>query len=91
MGNSFWHSGQQLLAFWATKTILAFQSIENPITTWARPADYTAVFAERTPLPYSQIWLGHTNLRQATHYRAHRYPIQCPVPNPKRFMASVPR
>jgi len=72
---------QQLLAFWATKTLLAFQSQEHELTTWARPEDYTTVFAERAPLACSQVWLGETNLRQAMHYRAHRYPI--PVPGPR--------
>jgi len=72
---------QQLMAFWATKTLLAFQSQEHELTTWARPEDYATVFAERAPLACSQIWLGHTNLRQATYYRAHRYPI--PVPGPR--------
>ena len=72
---------QQLVAFWATKTVLAFQSIEHTLTTWARPEDYAAVFRLQTPLAYSQIWLGATSARQAVHYRAHRYPVPVPGSN----------
>jgi len=72
---------QQLLAFWATKTLLAFQSQEHELTIWARPEDYTTVFREQAPLACSQVWLGATNQRPAEHYRGHRYPI--PVPGPK--------
>jgi hypothetical protein len=71
---------QQLLAFWATKTVLAFQSTEHELTTWARPVDYATVFAKRVPLECAQIWLGHTNQRPAVHYLAHRYPISGPGP-----------
>ncbi len=72
---------QRLLAFWATKTVLGFQSNEHKLTMWARPEDYETVFAERASLRCAQVWLGRTNQRPAVHYLAHRYPI--PVPGPR--------
>jgi hypothetical protein len=66
---------QQMLAFWATKTVLAFQSIEHELTAWARPEDYANVFRRQAPLACSQLWLGVTSPLPAVHYRAHRYPV----------------
>lgn len=38
---------QRLLAFWATKTALAFQTMEDDETTWARPEDFATLFGSR--------------------------------------------
>lgn len=62
---------QELLALWATKTILAFQSIEEPSTTWARPGDCHELFTTQRPLANSQVWLGCTVHGSPAWYRAH--------------------
>jgi hypothetical protein len=49
---------QELLAFWATKTVLAFQSVEAAVTTWAQPAVFADLYQRQGPLSYSQVWLG---------------------------------
>jgi hypothetical protein len=51
-------SHQGHLAFWATKTVLAFQSIEEPSTHWASDEIYRDLYRSQGPLPYSQVWLG---------------------------------
>ena len=65
---------QQLLAFWATKTLLGFQAREDMSTTWARPADYVELHDLQAPLPNSQVWLGASEHKGgvAQHY-AHDY------------------
>jgi hypothetical protein len=65
---------QQLLAFWATKTLLGFQAREDMSTTWARPADYVELHKLQAPLPNSQVWLGASEHKGgvAQHY-AHDY------------------
>lgn len=62
---------QQLLAFWATKTAFAFQTQEGRETTWARPEDFRALYAEQGPLAESQVWLGAREVGHAAFYRGH--------------------
>lgn len=62
---------QRLLAMWAMKTILAFQSVEEPITTWARVEDYRTLYRSQAPLPNSQVWLGANFHGEPSWYRAH--------------------
>ncbi len=64
-------SDQETLAFWATKTLLGFQSIDHPTTKWARPEDYAALHEAQAPLPYSQVWLGATDDGGGGWQRAH--------------------
>jgi hypothetical protein len=66
---------QQLLAFWATKTVLAFYTNEHPTTSWARAGDYTNLYSAQVPLPCSQVWLGGNKNRLTAWYHAHRYPV----------------
>jgi hypothetical protein len=65
-------SDQETLAFWATKTLLGFQSIDHPTTTWARPEDYAALYEAQAPLPNSQVWLGANDHGDAGWQRAHQ-------------------
>jgi hypothetical protein len=62
---------QKLLAFWALKTVLAFQSIEDPQTTYARPGDFAELFERQAPLERSQVWLGANDHGEPAWYRAH--------------------
>jgi hypothetical protein len=62
---------QQVLALWATKTVLAFQSVEEPVTTWARPEDYVSVYRDQQPLSCSQVWIGANAHGEPAWYRAH--------------------
>jgi hypothetical protein len=62
---------QRLLAFWATKTAFAFQTQEGAETTWARPQQFEALYAEQGPLPGSQVWLGAREQFHAAWYRSH--------------------
>lgn len=62
---------QRLLALWATKTAFAFQTQEGAETTWARPEDFEALYADQAPLPGSQVWLGARETGHAAWYRSH--------------------
>lgn len=62
---------QRTLAFWATKTAFAFLTQEGEETKWARPEDFTALYAAQGPLPHSQAWLGAREIGHAGWYRAH--------------------
>lgn len=61
----------RLLAFWVTKTILAFQSVESDVTKFARPDDFTRLFEERAAPRNSQIWLAAVRDGDSLNYRAH--------------------
>lgn len=64
---------QEALAFWATKTLFGFQSIEHPSSKWARAEDYAALYRLQAPLPYSQVWIGATEPRGVAWQRAHHF------------------
>lgn len=61
----------RLLAFWATKTILAFQSVESDVTKFARPEDFTRLFEEQAAPRNSQIWIAAVRDGNSLNYRAH--------------------
>lgn len=61
----------RLLSFWATKTILAFQSVESDVTTFARPEDFTRLFEEQAAPRNCQIWLAAVRSGDSLNYRAH--------------------
>lgn len=62
---------QQTLALWSTKTMLAFQSIEDQQTRFARDEDFRRLYSLMAPLPYGQVWLGANVHGEAGWYRAH--------------------
>ena len=74
---------QRLLTLWVTKTVLAFQSIEHPTTTFARPKHFTELFRSQAPLADSQIWLGANDHGEPAWYRAHG--VRVPAGDPSRF------
>jgi hypothetical protein len=65
---------QETLVFWATKTSLAFLSVEHETTKWARAEEYRALFCTQAPLPNSQVWVGASGQGLAIWYRPHRHP-----------------
>ena len=64
---------QELLAFWATKTVLAFQTLEVPETEWARSSDFAELYKTQEPLAHSQVWLGAHASREVGWQRAHSF------------------
>jgi hypothetical protein len=65
---------QAVLAFWATKTLLGFQTLEHESTKWARPEDYAELHALQAALPKSQVWLGAGEHKgEVAWHRAHSY------------------
>ena len=65
---------QATLAFWATKTLLGFQAREDAGTTWARPEEYTELYALQAALPKSQVWLGASeHMGDVARHYAHDY------------------
>jgi len=62
---------KRILAFWVTKTVLAFQSVESDTTTFARPLEFKQLVQSKQALPASQIWLGATRYGNEMFYRAH--------------------
>jgi hypothetical protein len=61
----------QILAFWASKTILGFQAAESPATTFARPEDFRRLHQEQAAPQHSQIWLAAVRKGDSFQYRAH--------------------
>ena len=67
---------QGLLAFWATKTLLGFQALEDESTEWARPDEYSELYKYKAALPNSQVWLGAGEHEgDVAWHRAHTYAI----------------
>ncbi len=62
---------RELLSFWATKTILAFQTIEAKETTFARPQEFRSLFETRRALATSQVFLAACPKGDEVLYRAH--------------------
>jgi len=62
---------QDVLAFWAVKTALVFQSMESELTKWARPADYEAMYALQGVPPGWQVWLGANSHGDVAWHRSH--------------------
>ena len=62
---------QRLLTLWATKTALAFQTMELTSTQWALPEDFATLHARSEPPPGSQVWLGAREQFYPAWYRAH--------------------
>jgi hypothetical protein len=65
---------QALLAFWATKTLLGFQTLEQESTEWARLEDYIELHELQAALPKTQVWLGAGERKEeVAWHRAHSY------------------
>ena len=62
---------QRLLAFWTLRTVLAFQTIESPVTTFARAEDFHDLYALKAPPPRAQVWVGAEARNDSGWYRAH--------------------
>jgi hypothetical protein len=72
---------QRLLAFWTIKTVLAFQTIESPVTTFARDDDFHDLYALQGPLPRAQVWLGAETRNDSGWYRAHSVRVPSSPPD----------
>jgi hypothetical protein len=62
---------QQQLAFWATKAVFGFLSIEPEGYRFAPPELYHELYQTRRPLTGSQVWVGGNTNGQVAWYRAH--------------------
>lgn len=62
---------QRLLAFWATKTVLAFQTIEHETTRFADRALYGQLHRLQAPPPDTQVWLGANLHGHPAWHRSH--------------------
>lgn len=62
---------QRVLALWAIKTVLAFQTMEEPMTTFARPEDYRELYEQQAPIDRAQVWIAADPRDESCWYRAH--------------------
>lgn len=62
---------QQVLAFWAIKTLLAFQTMESTVTTFAADEDFRELYETQAPLGRAQVWIGAQAKEDSCWYRAH--------------------
>ena len=62
---------QRVLAMWAIKTVLAFQTMEEPVTTFATPKDYRELYERQAPLERAQVWIAADPRDESCWYRAH--------------------
>jgi hypothetical protein len=62
---------RKTLAFWVTKTIFGFQSVEDEITTFVRQQEFDELYLSREALRGSQIWLAGARTGDEMLYRPH--------------------
>jgi hypothetical protein len=62
---------QRVLAMWAIKTVLAFQTMEHPITTFATPEDFREIYEPQAPIGRAQVWIAADPRGESCWYRAH--------------------
>jgi hypothetical protein len=51
--------------------VLAFQTVEEPVTTFERDEDYSELFRLMAPLPSAQVCVGASAHADPAWYRAH--------------------
>ena len=62
---------QEVLALWAVKTALVFQTMESNVTTWARAEDFSSLFERQAVPPAWQVWLGANSHGDVAWHRSH--------------------
>jgi hypothetical protein len=63
---------QELIALWASKTVLVIQSAEPSEYRWAPDELFAELFRARAPLAHSQIWIGHRRDNDVGWSRCHQ-------------------
>lgn len=70
-GRALCSDDQHVLALWAIKTVLAFQTMEEPDTEFATVTDYHELYERQAPIERAQVWIAADPREEACWYRAH--------------------